>query len=200
MESLIKDLVEQYGYWGIFLLIALENVFPPIPSELILTFGGYTTLITNLTVTGVIISSTIGSIVGASGLYCLGLLLDVNKLEKIVEKYGRILRLKKDDISRAESWFGKYGIWTVLFCRLIPFIRSLISIPAGMAKMNYWLFLIFSTIGSLVWNTVLVNVGAQLGTDWENVLYIMDRFSYVVFLIIIILFLVFIIKFIKNRR
>lgn len=200
MESLIKDIIEQYGYLGIFFLIALENVFPPIPSELILTFGGYMTYGTNLSVTGVIISSTIGSITGAICLYCLGLLLDVKKLEKIIERYGRILRLTKEDLYRADSWFDKYGIWTVLICRLIPLIRSLISIPAGTAKMNFWLFLIFSTIGTIIWNSILVNLGARLGANWENVVYFMNRFSNVVYLIIIILFIVLIGWYRKVRK
>ncbi|MED1467626.1 DedA family protein [Bacillus salipaludis] len=200
MESLIKDIIEQYGYFGIFFLIALENVFPPIPSELILTFGGYMTYGTNLSVTGVVISSTIGSIMGAICLYCLGLLLNVKRLEKIIERYGRILRLTKEDINRADSWFDQYGSWTVLFCRLIPLIRSLISIPAGMAKMNFWLFLIFSTIGTLVWNTLLVNLGARLGANWENVVYFMNRFSNVMYLIIIILFIALIGWYIKERK
>ena len=199
MEQWIKDLVDQFGYGGIFLLIALENVFPPIPSEVILTFGGYMTLKTQLTVSGVIISSTIGSITGATILYFLGSLLGVKRLEKIIERHGFILRLKKDDLYRAESWFNKYGIWTILFCRLIPLIRSLISIPAGMAKMKFGLFLLFTTIGTLIWNTILVSLGAKLGTRWEEITTIMDKFSNTVYLILLIIFLLVIILFIKKR-
>ncbi|MGF6949069.1 membrane protein DedA with SNARE-associated domain [Neobacillus sp. B4I6] len=200
MESLIKELIEQYGYGAIFLLIALENVFPPIPSEVILTFGGYMTYGTNLSITGVILSSTFGSITGAIFLYGLGLLLDVKRLETIIEKYGRVLRLTKEDIYRADTWFDKYGIWTVLFCRLIPLIRSLISIPAGMSNMNFWLFLIFSTTGTLVWNTILVHLGARLGADWEHITNLMDRFSNIVYILIIILILIVIGWYIKKRR
>ncbi len=200
METLIKELIEQFGYLAIFLLIALENVFPPIPSEVILTFGGYMTFGTNLSVTGVVISSTLGSITGAIFLYWVGLLLDVKRLETIIDKYGRILRLTKEDIYRAETWFNKYGIWTVLFCRLIPLIRSLISIPAGMSKMNFWLFLLFSTAGTLVWNTILIHLGAKLGSDWEKISSYMDKFSNVVYIIIIILTFMVIGWYIKKRR
>ena len=122
MDLWIKDFIEQFGYWGVFLLIALENIFPPIPSEVILTFGGYMTAQTNLTIQGVIAASTAGSVFGAFVLYRLGKILDVNKLEVVIERYGRILRLTKNDIYRADAWFDKYGIWTVFFCRFIPLI------------------------------------------------------------------------------
>ncbi|MEH7345032.1 DedA family protein [Bacillus sp. JJ1532] len=200
MESWIQDLIEQFGYWGVFLLIAVENIFPPIPSEVILTFGGYLTNSMNLSVTGVIISATLGSVMGAVILYGLGLLMDVKRLERIIDRYGRFLRLTKDDIYRADAWFDKYGIWTVLFCRLIPLIRSLISIPAGMSNMNFWLFLLFTTIGTLIWNTVLVNLGAAVGSNWEYIVEIMDKFSTVVYTLIVILFVLVIVWYIKKRK
>lgn len=200
MEAWIMDVMDQFGYWGVFLLIALENIFPPIPSEVILTFGGFMTETTNLTVTGVIIVSTAGSVLGAILLYGIGLLLDVERLEKIVDRYGRILRLTKDDLYRADAWFDKYGIWTVLFCRLIPLIRSLISIPAGMSNMNFGLFLLFTTIGTLVWNTILVNVGAAVGSNWEDIVGYMDIFSNVVYAILAILGILVIIWYMKKRK
>lgn len=200
MESWITPLIEEYGYIGIFLLIAFENIFPPIPSEVILTFGGYMTHKINLTITGVIISSTLGSLIGAIALYYLGSLLDVKRMEKIIERYGKILRIKKEDIYRAESWFNKYGVWTIFFCRLIPLIRSLISIPAGMAKMNLGLFVLFTTIGTLIWNTILVNLGAKIGENWEDVVKGMDKFSNVVYLILFILFLLLVIWYFRKRK
>lgn len=200
MELLIKDLMEEFGYVGVFLLIALENVFPPIPSEVILTFGGYMTHGTNLSVTGVIIASTLGSIAGALVLYRLGRFLDVERLEKIIERYGRFLRLTNADVHQANSWFHIYGIWTVLFCRLIPLLRSLISIPAGMAKMNFWLFLLFSTIGTLVWNTVLVNIGAQVGAESESIMLFMDKFSNVTYIAILLFFLLGVGWYVKSKK
>ncbi|MBU0906110.1 MAG: DedA family protein, partial [Firmicutes bacterium] len=122
MENWITDIMSQYGYIGIFLLIMLENIFPPIPSEVILTFGGYMTTQSAMTPLGVILVSTAGSVAGAIILYWIGLQLDVKRLEKIVDRWGRVLRLTKADIHKADSWFDKYGIWTVLFCRLIPLI------------------------------------------------------------------------------
>ncbi|KHF32577.1 SNARE associated Golgi protein [Paenibacillus sp. P1XP2] len=124
MQNWITDIMEQFGYAGIALVIALENLFPPIPSEVILTFGGFMTTKTHLTVPGVILASTIGSVAGAVVLYLIGLLLEVRRLERIVERWGHVLRVKKEDIHRADRWFAKYGYWTVFFCRMIPLVRS----------------------------------------------------------------------------
>ena len=200
MEEWIKGLVEQFGYWGVFFLIAIENVFPPIPSEVILTFSGFLTYSTNLTVFGVVLVSTAGSVIGAVILYGIGLLLDVERLEKIIDKYGKVLRLTREDIYKADAWFDKYGIWTVLFCRVIPLVRSLISIPAGMSNMNFGLFLLFTTIGTLVWNTVLVNVGASVGSNWHQIVEYMDVFSNVVYAILGLLFILAIVWYIRKRR
>src|SRR5690625_1540954 len=141
MENWLLEMMNEYGYIGIMFLIAIENIFPPIPSEVILTFGGFMTNTTNLSITGVVIASTAGSVVGASFLYILGLQLDVAKLEKIVDKWGHVLRITNHDLYKADNWFEKYGPWTVFFCRFIPLIRSLISIPAGMSHMKLSIFL-----------------------------------------------------------
>jgi len=200
MESWIIDLIEQYGYWGVFALIAVENIFPPIPSEVILTFSGFMTQSTQLTVTGVIIVSTIGSVTGAIILYGIGLLMDVEKLEKLIDRHGKVLRLTKEDIHKADHWFDRYGIWTVLFCRIIPLIRSLISIPAGMSNMNFGLFILFTTIGTLIWNTILVNVGAAIGSNWHDIVDYMDMFSNIVYVIIAILFLLALVWYFRKRK
>ncbi|HBS45751.1 MAG TPA: alkaline phosphatase, partial [Paenibacillus sp.] len=140
MQAWITDFMEQFGYFGIFLMLAFENIFPPIPSEVILPFGGFMTTTTNLTIPGVIIAATLGSLLGAVILYYIGRLLDVNRLEKIVERWGGLLRISKKDIHKADAWFDKYGYWTVLFCRMVPLVRSLISIPAGMSGMKFGVF------------------------------------------------------------
>lgn len=200
MESWIIEFMEEYGYLGIFLMIALENVFPPIPSELILSFGGFMTVGSDLTVFGVVAASTLGSVVGAIILYYIGMLLDVERLEKIVERWGHILRTSKEDIHKANAWFHRFGIWTVFFCRMIPIVRSLISIPAGMARMNFLLFLVFTTVGSLIWNTILVNLGAALGENWDKVLEYMNMYQNVVIVILAILLVVGVIWFVRHTR
>jgi len=186
MENWVTDIMSQYGYIGIFLLIMLENIFPPIPSEVILTFGGYMTTQTVMTPIGVILVSTAGSVLGAVILYGIGLQLDVKRLEKIVDRYGRVLRLTRKDIYKANKWFNQYGIWTVVFCRLIPLIRSLISIPAGMSNMKFGLFLLFTTIGTLIWNSILVSVGVAVGDNWGSIVAVMDVYSTSVYVLIVL--------------
>ena len=200
MENWIIEMMNSYGYIGILLLIALENIFPPIPSEVILTFSGFLTTTSDATITGVIIFSTIGSVVGAIILYGIGLLLNVHRLEKIVDRWGHILRLTRKDIRKADAWFHKFGIWAVLVGRLVPLVRSLISIPAGMAHMNFGVFLLFTTIGSLIWNSILVNVGAALGSSWSTVVGYMDTYSNIVVIILGALFLLFVFLYVRSRR
>lgn len=181
MEDWITSVMSDYGYFGIFLLIMLENVFPPIPSEVILTVGGFMTTTTTMTIPGVILASTAGSVVGAVVLYGVGLLLDVERLEKIIDKYGSWLRVKREDIHKADAWFDRFGIWTVFFGRLVPLVRSLISIPAGMSNMKFWLFLSFTTLGTLLWNTVLVFVGEAVGDNREQIMHQLELYSNVVY-------------------
>ncbi|MFJ8264310.1 DedA family protein [Rummeliibacillus sp. NPDC094406] len=200
MENWIIEVMNSYGYIGILLLIALENIFPPIPSEVILTFSGFLTTTSDATVIGVIIFSTIGSVVGAIVLYGIGLLLDVHRLEKIVDRWGHILRLTRKDIRKADAWFHKFGVWAVLVGRLVPLVRSLISIPAGMAHMNFGVFLLFTTIGSLIWNSILVNVGAAVGSSWSTIAGYMDTYSNVVVIILGVLFVLFVFWFIRSRK
>lgn len=190
METWITSIMADFGYIGIFVLIMVENLFPPIPSEIILTFGGFMTTVTSLNVVMVIIVATLGSVVGAILLYKVASYFGKERLTKIVLKYGRILRLKESDIERAENFFLKYGSWAVFLCRMIPLIRSLISIPAGMTKMKMLRFLILTTAGSLLWNTVLIGLGAMLGESWSEIVVFMDSFSTIIYSIIAILVVV----------
>ena len=182
----MTEFMSQFGYFGVFLLIMIENVFPPIPSEVILTFGGFMTTYSDMTRVGVIIAATAGSVIGAMILYSVGLFLDVTRLEKIVDRWGGILRLTRKDIHQADAWFDKYGPWTVLFCRLVPLIRSLISIPAGMSNMNFPLFILLTTIGSLIWNTALVILGAAVGDNWQSIVHYMDIYSNIAYVLLAI--------------
>ncbi|EHF6307248.1 DedA family protein [Listeria monocytogenes] len=190
METWITSIMADFGYIGIFVLIMVENLFPPIPSEIILTFGGFMTTVTSLNVVMVFIVATLGSVVGAILLYKVASYFGKERLTKIVLKYGRILRLKESDIERAENFFLKYGSWAVFLCRMIPLIRSLISIPAGMTKMKMSKFLILTTAGSLLWNTVLIGLGAMLGESWSEIVVFMDSFSTIIYSIIAILVVV----------
>lgn len=199
MESWIRDFIEQFGYLGVFLIMTLENVFPPIPSEMILPLSGFLTTNSNLTPLGVILSATCGSVLGATILYGIGLILDVENLSKIIDRWGHILRVKKEHIHKADAWFDKYGYWTVLFGRMIPLIRSLISIPAGMSNMKFGLFLTFTTIGTVIWNTTLVTIGVILGESWDSILHFMHIYSSFVYSLIVLFGLVIVILVIRKR-
>lgn len=186
MLKFIVIMMERYGYIGILLLIFLENIFPPIPSEIILPFSGFMTTKTRLKVVGVIAAATIGSILGALVLYLVGSLLRAERLEKIINgKIGKTLHFKMDQIQKAEQGFQKYGKLSVLFLRCVPIVRSLVSIPAGMAGMEMVQFFTYTAIGSLVWNILLVSLGAGLGESWEMVSYYIALYSDVVKIIVI---------------
>lgn len=170
MEELIIEIMNKYGYMGICLLITVENLFPPIPSEIILPFGGFMTTYTNLSVFGVIFFSTIGSTVGALILYRIGAFFTPQKLERILNTRAcRLLGFKKDDIEKTVSWFERKGKKSVLFGRCVPIIRSLVSIPAGMTGMPLPVFFLYTIIGSTIWNFLLVSLGAALGASWDVV-------------------------------
>ena len=167
--------MDQFGYWGIMLLIAVENLFPPIPSEVILTFGGFMTTYTSLNVAGVIVVSTLGSLIGAIALYGIGRIFNKERLMKIVSgRVGKVLRLKAQDVESAESWFERRGNGAVFLCRFVPIVRSLISIPAGMSEMRIAPFMLYTAAGSFIWNTVLVVIGSIVGENWESVVAKMD--------------------------
>ena len=201
MQDLIIEIMNNFGYIGIFLLIAIENIFPPIPSEVILLFGGFMTTYTSMNVIGVIIASTLGSILGAIILYYIGKILNKERLKKIItSKPGKILRLKPEDIDKADAWFDTKGNKTVFFCRFIPLIRSLISIPAGMSEMPMKKFLVYTTLGSLIWNTALTIAGSIVGENWTNILEIMDNYSHIAVVILAIIFIIAIIIFYTKRK
>ncbi len=188
MQDWIIQTMNHYGYLGIVLLIALENIFPPIPSEVILTFGGFLTTYTDMKVWGVILFATVGAVAGAVALYCVGWFFSAERIEGWLDgRLGRILHFKRQDVRRAEQWFRKRGRLTVFFCRCIPIVRSLISIPAGMTKMNLAVFLLYTTAGTLIWNTVLVYLGVLAGASWGKIVGYINTYSHVTLIVLILL-------------
>jgi membrane protein DedA with SNARE-associated domain len=181
MEEWIFNIIENYGYLGVFLIIVIENVFPPIPSEIVLPFSGFMTTKTELSVAMMIAASTAGSVVGGTILYYIGTILDVERLEKIVDRWGKYLQLKREDVYKADAWFDRYGIWTVFFCRMVPLLRSLISVPAGMSNMKMPLFLLFTLLGTAIWNTLLIIIGAKLGENWTQILSYTEVYSDIIY-------------------
>lgn len=200
MRDWIISVLGKFGYLGVFLLILIENIFPPIPSELILTFAGFSTIATSMQLWGVILFSTLGSVAGALVLYMLGRFLSVERLQKLfASKLGRLLRLKSTDVKKAEGWFVKRGGRAVFFCRFVPIVRSLISIPAGMAKMNILSFAGLTVAGTAIWNTVLVLLGYAAGNAWETISAYFDTYSTIALVIFLATAAVLAMVFIKKR-
>lgn len=200
MQTWIIDIMNHYGYIGIILLIAIENIFPPIPSEVILTFGGFMTTYTSLTVWGVILAATAGSLLGAIALYGVGRFLSPERLGDILDgKLGQVLHFKREDVFKACEWFNKKGKSTVLFCRCIPVVRSLISIPAGMSKMKLGIFFLMTAFGSLAWNILLVYLGVTAGASWEKIVSGTDVYTKVTVVVLAVIFIVGAFLFIKKK-
>ena len=185
IASWVTDVVESLGYIGLFLMIALENVFPPIPSELVLPLAGFLTGQGDMWFPGAVLAATAGSIAGALVLYYIGYYFGEHRIRALVRKFGKWLMVSEADIDKADHWFDKHDREAVLFGRLFPVVRSLISIPAGIRHMPLAKFLIYTTLGSAVWNTVLIGIGWILGDNWEDVQEYVGYLQYLVILAVL---------------
>ena len=199
MEAAFFDFISQFGYFAVGALIFIENIFPPIPSELILPLSGFFTTTTDMVLPLVIVSATIGSVTGAFILYGIGYVLNRERLMRFFNtRPMRLLGFKGSDISSAIDWFDRKGQASVLICRCIPVVRSLISIPAGVARMNVAKFSLFTLLGSAVWNSILCSLGAAAGEAWEQVTaqaeWISDVVKYVILAIIAVVAVYWIVK------
>jgi membrane protein DedA with SNARE-associated domain len=163
----LEGVIDALGYWGIALLMLLENVFPPIPSEVIMPLGGFAAYRGEHTWWGVLLAGTIGSVTGTGLWYVLGRVLDVERVERWFDRRARWTGLSGDDLRKSNEWFDRHGGWAVLVGRVIPTVRTLISLPAGFAKMPVGRFLAFTLIGTLVWNGLLVAAGWHLRRKYE---------------------------------
>ncbi|WP_182908953.1 DedA family protein [Microbispora sp. H13382] len=160
------ELTESLGAPGAGVAIALENLFPPLPSEIILPLAGFTASRGDMSLVAALLWTTVGSVVGALALYCVGALLG---RERTLALARRLPLVKTADVEKAEAWFDRHGVKAVFFGRMIPVVRSLISVPAGVERMPIGTFLLFTTLGSLIWNTVFVLAGYLLGENWHLV-------------------------------
>jgi membrane protein DedA with SNARE-associated domain len=173
MVDWIRNVMDVLGYLGLFLLLVLENLFPPIPSEVVLPLAGFLVGTGDFGFVGAVLSSTAGAVAGALILYALGRYGG----RPLVLRYGKWLRVDAASLDRAEGWFRRYGDAVVLGARVVPLARSIISIPAGTSRMPIVRFTVLTTIGSAVWNTALVGAGYALGANWQTVSEWMGRYS-----------------------
>lgn len=185
MFDSITDIVSDSGYLGIFLLMLAENVFPPIPSELIMPLAGFVAARGELDLVLVILSGTAGSVVGALPWYYAGALFGKERLKRMAARIGRWMTVSPADIDNASTWFERHEGMAVFFGRLIPAIRTLISVPAGIVRMPMLPFLAYSTIGSLIWTTLLTMAGFLLESQYEVVEEYVDPLSKLVVLTVI---------------
>ena len=162
----VVGLMEALGAPGAGLAVALENLFPPIPSELILPLAGFTASRGDMSLVGAIVWTTLGSVAGALVLYAAGALLGRDRTRAIA---ARLPLVKLSDIDRTEAWFARHGVKAVFFGRMVPLFRSFISLPAGIERMPMTTFLTFTALGSLIWNVIFVLAGYQLGENWRRV-------------------------------
>ncbi len=169
MVEWVTSLITSLGYGGVFLLMFIETIFPPIPSEIVMSFAGFAASQGALGLWQVIVWATAGSLLGSVSLYSLGKLLKEHHVEAFVQKRGKYIGVNSRQLHTTQRWFDRHGYLAVLLCRLLPGIRSLISIPAGMRKLRPVPFLIYSAIGTGVWNTLLGVGGYILGEEYQRV-------------------------------
>ena len=169
MDEFVRTVMESLGVFGIGLLMFLENVFPPIPSELIMPLAGYQSAKGEMSLLAVILSGTIGSLLGVIPWYYAGHYLGERRMKRLAARQGRWLTLSPDDVDKANGWFRRKGARAVLFGRLVPTVRTLISVPAGVAHMSMPTFLVYSAIGGAIWTAFLAIVGYLLGQNYAAI-------------------------------
>ena len=206
LATWVQDVINQFGYFGVALLVIVENVFPPIPSEIVLPFAGFvaqqgsSAAQSDTSVIGMMIAATIGSVVGALILYFVSAAIGPDRLRAFVEKFGKWFGVKSSDLVRAEAWFDRRSSLAVLVGRCVPLIRSIVSIPAGFRRMKLSSFVVLTAIGSAVWNIALIGAGAVLKDQWDVVGDYVGVFQWVVVAAIIVVLAKFVLSRIKRRN
>jgi len=198
MVEWITNTMNSLGYWGIGLLMFLENLFPPIPSELIMPLAGFTVARGDMEFAPVIVAGVVGTVLGALPWYYAGKILGEQRLKKLADRYGKWLTISSKDITKAKSWFDKQGGKAVFICRLVPGVRTLISLPAGISRMPLVPFLLYSTLGTLLWVGLLTYAGYVLGDNYELVDEYLGPVSKIVLAALIFAFIIFVVK--RNMR
>jgi membrane protein DedA with SNARE-associated domain len=211
LRLLIESVILALGYPGIVLIMALENIFPPIPSELVMPFAGFlvgcqsANLATGcpaneFTMVGVVLAGMAGSVIGALVLYYIGLWADERIVRAFIRRYGRYMLISEADLNTALAYFSRHGEAVIFFGRLIPLVRSLISIPAGMQRMPLGKFLLYTSLGTALWSAILAYAGLFLGRNWETVVEVISQYQKVTLALIGLAVLAFIyVRVIKPR-
>lgn len=189
LATWVTDVIETLGYPGLTILVALENLFPPIPSEVILPLAGFLTGQGRFSLVLVLIASTLGSVIGALILYAIGVALGQAGIRRLFERWGHLALITPEDLTRAEDWFDRWGPIAVFTGRLVPVVRSLVSIPAGYRRMPLVQFVPLTTFGSLLWNGALISLGWAFGENWHAIEEYVGLLQYVVIAVVLLLVL-----------
>ena len=197
LAGLITDIIAALGPIGVGVLVALETLFPPIPSELILPLSGYLASRGRMSLAAVVVGATLGSLVGALALYWAGAALGQKRLRRLAERTPLV---EVEDLERAEGWFDRHGGLAVLIGRVVPVVRSLVSVPAGVERMPLWRFAIYTIVGSGVYNLVLIGLGYVLGSRWQTVEQYSNYLNYAIYAAILVAVGLFALKRVRRRR
>lgn len=189
MFDWIVSTIDSWGYMGVFLLMLLEHVFPPIPSELIMPLAGYLSATGGMSLTLTLLAGTAGSVIGTALWYLAARAIGEPRLKHLARRYGRILTLSPSDIDTAHGWFIRHGSHAVFFGRMIPAIRTLISVPAGFARMPFGKFLLLTTLGSAIWTALLTLAGYVLESQYHRVEGYIDPLSKLVLVMLVAVYL-----------
>ncbi|PWU59172.1 DedA family protein [Micromonospora globispora] len=193
----VAGVIDSMGALGVALLVALESIVPPIPSEIVLAMAGYLSAEGRFNVVLIVLAATAGSLIGALVLYWLGRALGEERLKRWLD---HIPLVDRDDLEQADRWFERHGRWAVLFGRVVPVVRSLVSIPAGANRMPIGEFILLTTVGSGVWNALIVGLGFALGSQWQQVDKYSHWFNYAIFLVFGIMIASWVTKKVRKRR
>jgi membrane protein DedA with SNARE-associated domain len=190
LGEFIQSLILQLGYPGVAIIMFTENVFPPIPSELVMPFAGFLAGRGEMSFVGVWLAGVVGSVLGAVVLYYIGMWLGDAVVRGFLRRYGKWIGMSEGDYERALGFFERYGSAVVFFGRVIPIVRSIISLPAGANHMPLPRFLLFTALGSAIWSGALAYAGVVLGENWEQVLEFVDNYQMVTLIVIAVIALV----------
>ncbi len=200
MVEFAADLISQIGLLGAGLLIAVEVIVMPIPSEMVLLLTGFNVSLGEFTHLSAIVITTMGSVAGALILYTFGYKFSQQRVEAIVGRWGKYVGISQSDLTKTFDWFERYGVYLVFFGRMFPIIRSLVSIPAGLIKMSITKFVLLTTAGSAIWNSIWISLGVLLGEQWEKASAWADIIDYAVYAAIAVIIAWFVLKLWQHRK
>ena len=195
-----EDIISRLGYPGLYLVMFLENVFPPIPSEVVLPLAGSLSLSGRFSIPWITIIGMLGSLTGAYLFYGLGKLLGETRIRNFIAKYGRFALLSTQDFDKSIEWFNRYNEWVIFFSRMVPIVRSLISIPAGVASMKLGTFSFYTILGTALWSLLLSWSGRLLGEQWPLIADFINTYQNIVLVITAILVVGFIVSRLISKR